>query len=201
MATFRVSSGALVAGCILGELLMGKPIFPGTSTMNQIDRIIEVTGRPGKEDLEAIQSPFAATMMEGCSVMQAKKIQEVFPSANEEAADLLIKLLQFNPYKRLTAEQALQHPYVAQFHNPADEPSAPRPILIPINDNHKYTINEYRDRLYAEIVRRKKELRKKMKEREARLAREARHAQRRFMQSSQPHHQQHVHNEIEQVMH
>eukprot|EP00983_Pelagomonas_calceolata_P112701 1159911-Pelagomonas_calceolata.AAC.1 len=30
------------AGCILGELLLGKPIFPGNSTMNQLDRIIEV---------------------------------------------------------------------------------------------------------------------------------------------------------------
>jgi mitogen-activated protein kinase 15 len=31
-------------GCILGELIGGKPLFPGTSTMNQLDRIIEVTG-------------------------------------------------------------------------------------------------------------------------------------------------------------
>jgi hypothetical protein len=34
----------LVAGCILGELLNGKPIFPGSSTMNQLDRIMELTG-------------------------------------------------------------------------------------------------------------------------------------------------------------
>lgn len=32
------------AGCILGELLNGKPIFPGSSTMNQLDRIMELTG-------------------------------------------------------------------------------------------------------------------------------------------------------------
>lgn len=34
----------LAAGCILGELLNGKPIFPGSSTMNQLDRIMELTG-------------------------------------------------------------------------------------------------------------------------------------------------------------
>ena len=47
------------------------------------------------------------------------------------------KLLQFNPDKRITAEEALAHPYVAQFHNEADEPSHPTPITIPIDDNHK----------------------------------------------------------------
>ena len=49
-------------GCILGELLNGKPIFPGSSTMNQLDRILEVTGRPSAEDVAALQSPFAETM-------------------------------------------------------------------------------------------------------------------------------------------
>ncbi|KAK9837179.1 hypothetical protein WJX84_009788 [Apatococcus fuscideae] len=34
------------SGCILGELLSGKPIFPGNSTINQLDRIVTVTGKP-----------------------------------------------------------------------------------------------------------------------------------------------------------
>jgi hypothetical protein len=52
------------SGCILGELLLGKPIFPGTSTMNQLDRIIEVGG-------EAWRSPDAVTLcILGCSVFQ-----------------------------------------------------------------------------------------------------------------------------------
>lgn len=34
----------MCAGCILGELLTGKPIFPGSSTLDQLDRILEVTG-------------------------------------------------------------------------------------------------------------------------------------------------------------
>lgn len=51
----------------------------------------------------------------------------------------------FNPSKRLTAAQALQHPYVAQFHN-ADlaEPALGRPIVLPISDNTKYSVTEYR---------------------------------------------------------
>ncbi len=57
-------------GCILGELLGGKPMFPGTSTMNQLVRIIELTGPPTAEDIAAIRSPYAATMLE--SLTQSK---------------------------------------------------------------------------------------------------------------------------------
>ncbi|GAX77098.1 hypothetical protein CEUSTIGMA_g4544.t1 [Chlamydomonas eustigma] len=161
------------SGCILGELLLGKPIFPGTSTMNQLDRIMEFTGRPSMEDIEATDSPFAATMMESCTVMEPKRMSELFPMASPDAADLLRKLLVFNPHKRLTPEQALRHPYVAQFHNEAEEPSAGRVFVLPISDNTKYTVTEYRDRLYAEILKKKREMAKLMREKEAAFA--ARH--------------------------
>jgi mitogen-activated protein kinase 15 len=46
-------------GCILAELLLGKPVFPGTSTLNQLDRVMEVTGRPSQEDVDSINSPLA----------------------------------------------------------------------------------------------------------------------------------------------
>ena len=122
-------------GCILAELLLGKPVFPGTSTLNQLDRVMEVTGRPSQEDVESINSPLAQTMLESLPPTKAKKLRDMFPTASEEALDLLKNLLQFNPNKRLTAEQALQHPYVAQFHNPEEEPNCQKKIFIPIDDN------------------------------------------------------------------
>ncbi len=84
----------MAAGCILGELLGGKPIFPGTSTMNQLDRILEVTGRPSAEDIDAIQSPFAATMLDSLPQSDPRPLHHLFPNASPEATDLLSKLLQ-----------------------------------------------------------------------------------------------------------
>lgn len=86
----------------------------------------------------------------------------MFPTASDDALDLIKNLLHFNPNKRLSAEQALRHPYVAQFHNPEDEPICNRRINIPIDDNQKFSIREYRNKLYADIHKRKKELRKKV---------------------------------------
>ena len=56
---------------------------------------------------------------------------------SEDALDLLRRLLVFNPAERLSAAEALAHPYVAQFHQPADEPDAACVITIPIDDNTK----------------------------------------------------------------
>lgn len=43
-------------GCILGELIVGKAIFPGTSTLNQIERVLELCGRPNPDDIESLDS-------------------------------------------------------------------------------------------------------------------------------------------------
>jgi len=52
-------------------------------------------------------------MLESLPPTKPKKLRDMFPTASEDALDLLKNLLQFNPNKRLTADQALQHPYVA----------------------------------------------------------------------------------------
>jgi len=150
-------------GCILGELLCGKPMFPGTSTMNQLDRIIEITGRPTAEDIEAIKSPFAATMLESLPPSNPKALGDMFPSASPEALEILKQMLQFNPQKRLTAEKALEHPYVAQFHNAAEEPSCEKEIKIAIDDDKKFSIADYRTHLYNDIIAKRKEKKSKKK--------------------------------------
>lgn len=49
-------------GCILGEMLLGKPLFPGTSTVNQIEQILRVIPAPSPEGEEALGSSARAMM-------------------------------------------------------------------------------------------------------------------------------------------
>lgn len=50
-------------GCILGEMLRGKPLFPGTSTLHQLELILETIPPPSKEDLLALGSSYSASVL------------------------------------------------------------------------------------------------------------------------------------------
>ncbi|XP_009083502.2 mitogen-activated protein kinase 15 [Serinus canaria] len=143
-------------GCILGEMLLGKPLFPGTSTMNQIEQILRVIPAPSPEDILDLQSEYKASVIKHMSSRQRVAFEEIFPSSTPlPALDLLKKLLVFNPDKRLTAEEALQHPYVSRFHCPSREPSLDFDVILPLGDDVQLSVAEYRNKLYEMILEKK----------------------------------------------
>ncbi|NXF53470.1 MK15 kinase, partial [Oceanites oceanicus] len=143
-------------GCILGELLLGKPLFPGTSTVNQIEQILRVIPAPSPEDILAVQSDYRASVINRMSSRQRVTFEEILPSSTPlPALDLLKKLLVFNPDKRLSAEEALQHPYVKKFHCPAREPSLDYDVILPLDDDIQLSVAEYRNKLYEMILEKK----------------------------------------------
>ncbi|NXD45913.1 MK15 kinase, partial [Copsychus sechellarum] len=143
-------------GCILGEMLLGKPLFPGTSTMNQIEQILRVIPAPSPEDVLALQSEYKASVINHMSARQRVAFEEIFPPSTPlPALDLLKKLLVFNPAKRLTAEEALQHPYVSRFHCPSREPSLDFDVILPLGDDVQLSVAEYRNKLYEMILEKK----------------------------------------------
>eukprot|EP01087_Luapelamoeba_hula_P014433 TRINITY_DN421_c0_g1_i1.p1 TRINITY_DN421_c0_g1~~TRINITY_DN421_c0_g1_i1.p1 ORF type:complete len:522 (+),score=148.22 TRINITY_DN421_c0_g1_i1:175-1740(+) len=156
-------------GCITAELLGGKPIFPGSSTLNQLERVIEITGQPSAEDIESTQSSYAATLIESIHVGQKRNIRDLYPKASDAAISLLENLLAFNPSKRMSADEALRHPWVAQFHNEEEEPDMGRAIDLCLDDDSKFSISDYRNSLYDDIKKKRKNKRQKAREdREAR---------------------------------
>lgn len=54
--SYAKSADVWSIGCILGELLLGKPLFPGNSTLNQLERILSLTGRPNKVDVLSLET-------------------------------------------------------------------------------------------------------------------------------------------------
>ena len=161
---YGVQADMWSVGCIFGELLGGKPMFPGTSTLSQINKVLEVTGKPSKEDIDSINSELAEVMLENVVVNKTKSLKALYPKATEDELDLLSKLLQFNPHKRIDVNKALEHNYVKEFHSQYSDTEivSDKPIHSPIDDNVKYSAKDYRKKLHEEVLKRKKEIRKKM---------------------------------------
>lgn len=151
-------------GCILAELIVGKPIFPGTSTLNQIEKVLELIGMPKPEDIDSVDSQHTRTILNSIKITKKRSFSSMFAGASEDALDLLRRLLTFNPNHRLTAEEALKHKYVEQFSCPQEEIVHKGAIVIPMDDNTKFSIKDYREAIYADIVKKKKDQRQKLKD-------------------------------------
>ncbi|CAK6949439.1 mitogen-activated protein kinase 15 [Scomber scombrus] len=143
-------------GCILGEMLLGKALFPGTSTINQIEKIMSAIPHPSPDDVLAIKSEYGSSVIQRMLLKPQVPLDDLLqPSAPPDALDLLRGLLVFNPDKRLTAEQALQHPYVARFHSPAKEPALNYDVVLAVDDDVQLSVVQYRNKLYEMMLERK----------------------------------------------
>ena len=74
---------------------------------------------------------------------------QMYPKASDDAINLLERLMQYDPKRRLTAAEGLQHNYCSQFHDPESEVTyAHGRVNISVHDNKKLTVSKYRDLLY-----------------------------------------------------
>lgn len=153
-------------GCILVELMYGHALFPGQSTKDQIMLVLQVTGLPDKDSYNIIKEKYKldAEYYHLPDNIKKRSLRAYMPNAEKDCYDLVTKLLSFDPDKRLTVEEALEHPYVAMFHKSEEEIECDHKIKIILDDNKRYKIDYYRQKLYDEILKRKIEIRKKLLE-------------------------------------
>ncbi|XP_043457922.1 mitogen-activated protein kinase 15 isoform X2 [Prionailurus bengalensis] len=143
-------------GCVLGEMLRGRPLFPGTSTLHQLELILETIPPPSKEDLLALSSSFSASVLPCLGSRPRQTLDALLPpDTPPEALDLLKGLLVFAPGKRLSAAQALRHPYVQRFHCPAREQTLDAAVRLPVLEGVQLSAPEYRSRVYQMILERR----------------------------------------------
>ena len=96
-------------GCIFAELIIKKPLFKGDCEFEQIMKIYGILGTPKIEDWnEIVNLPYYSNKFPN---FQGKKIEEVVKGLDCNGVNLLKSMLQYDPNKRITAKQALLHPY------------------------------------------------------------------------------------------
>ncbi|KAL5222933.1 hypothetical protein ABZP36_027646 [Zizania latifolia] len=104
------------AGCVLAELLLGQPVFPGDSSVDQLVEIIKVLGTPTREEIKHMNPNYTEFKFPQIKAHPWHKIfHKRMPS---EAVDLVSRLLQYSPNLRCTALEALIHPFFNELRDP-----------------------------------------------------------------------------------
>ncbi|KAK6643655.1 Mitogen-activated protein kinase 14B [Polyplax serrata] len=138
-------------GCIMAELLTGRTLFPGTDRilLGLLNLIMEVLGTPNAEFIRKISSESAKNYILSLPTLKKRDFKDVFHGANVLAIDLLEQMLELDADKRITAEQALAHPYLSQYADPSDEPvSAPYDQSF---EDMELPLDKWKELVYREV--------------------------------------------------
>ena len=112
-------------GCILIEMVTRRPLFPGNDHIDQLQQILKVVGSPDDELMGKI-SDSARKFLTMTDRFKRQKFSELFKSEKflPAGVDFLERILVLDTDKRMSVDEALQHPYLEPLHDPDDEPTA-----------------------------------------------------------------------------
>ena len=100
------------AGCVFAELYLMRPLFPGTSDLDQLSKLCAVLGTPSEVEW---QSGYRLAEQRSYAFPQcpAQSLHSLLPAASPEAISLMSEMLRWNPSHRPPAEDLLKRPFFA----------------------------------------------------------------------------------------
>ncbi|CAL1266339.1 unnamed protein product [Larinioides sclopetarius] len=155
-------------GCIMGEMIRGGVLFPGTDHIDQWNKIIEQLGTPSQEFMKRLQ-PTVRNYVENRPKYTGYVFEKLFPDVlfpadssehsrlkASQARDLLCKMLVIDPEKRISVENALLHPYINVWYDEAEVnavSTAPAPAPYDHSvDEREHTVQQWKELIYQEVL-------------------------------------------------
>ncbi|EPQ28737.1 uncharacterized protein PFL1_06869 [Pseudozyma flocculosa PF-1] len=122
--TYSTSIDIWSAGCIMAEMITGVPLFRGRDNNDQLTQILKVLGTPDDATMKRLVNDSPEIQIRPFPRLFKVPFQQMFPTAHPLAIDLLEKLLKFDPTQRISADEALRHPYFTTSAAVAPQPHA-----------------------------------------------------------------------------
>lgn len=114
-------------GCILAELLLRVPLFPGESDLDQLSKIFELLGTPTEDIWPGVGSLPSYVAYKS---YPATPLSNVFTAADKDLLSLIEQTLCLNPLSRCTATEALKMPYFSNPPAPTQGSQLPLPAAM-----------------------------------------------------------------------
>ncbi|XP_041734896.1 mitogen-activated protein kinase 8 isoform X1 [Coregonus clupeaformis] len=149
-------------GCILAEMVRHKILFPGRDYIDQWNKVIEQLGTPPQEFLMKLNQS-VRTYVENRPCYAGYSFDKLFPDVlfpadsehnklkASQARDLLSKMLVIDSSKRISVDEALKHPYINVWYDPAEVEAPPPKITDKQLDEREHTVEEWKDLIWKEV--------------------------------------------------
>ncbi|XP_027899077.1 mitogen-activated protein kinase 12b isoform X2 [Xiphophorus couchianus] len=112
------------AGCIMAEMLLGKPLFKGNDHLDQLREIMKITGTPTPDFVLKLQSQDARNYIRSLPKVPKRDLPSIFSKASSNAVSVLEKMLLLDPDSRASASEALELPFFSEFRDVEEESEA-----------------------------------------------------------------------------
>lgn len=99
------------AGCVVAEMTLGQPLFPGQSGIDQLVEIIKLLGTPTKEEIREMNPNY---MDHKFPSIKAIPLYKIFPNVEISMCEMFIKIFQYSPLERKSAIEVMAEPYFDQ---------------------------------------------------------------------------------------
>ena len=124
--------------------------FPNEKT-DQLNVIFDVIGTPSEEEMDFITDPNGILYLKSLKVRQKKNLKTKFPGSSDDALDLLEKMIKFNPGKRITVDQALNHKFFADVKDVKKEIEADFNLEFEFEKDDNLTMEKLRN-LFIQVI-------------------------------------------------
>ncbi|XP_058803445.1 stress-activated protein kinase JNK [Phymastichus coffea] len=151
-------------GCIMGEMIRGGVLFPGTDHIDQWNKIIEQLGTPAPEFMQRLQ-PTVRNYVENRPRYPGYPFERLFPDVlfpsdssehnrlkASQARDLLSRMLVIDPERRISVDDALLHNYINVWYDEGEvNAPAPGPYDHSV-DEREHTVDQWKELIYQEVM-------------------------------------------------
>ena len=130
---YDISVDIWSVACIIVEMINREPLFPGDSEIDQLFTIFRILGTPTEEVWPEVTT--LPSYSPDFPRWPKKDLSEIVHTADPNAVDLIDKMLKYNPSDRISAREALSHPYFDDLSQAIKDTCCPKEILTAPKDD------------------------------------------------------------------
>ncbi|XP_063683304.1 MAPK/MAK/MRK overlapping kinase-like isoform X5 [Bolinopsis microptera] len=141
-------------GCVMYEIMTLHPLFPGANEVDQVAKIHDVLGTPSQSTLDKLRKYKSRSLDFNFPYKRGTGLAKMIPFGSKDCRELLLQLLVYDPDDRISARQAVRHPFFKEMRDLEKKLSAAAPAAEPAKptkateeaERRKRKLNNHRTR-------------------------------------------------------